>query len=159
MKKILLIVVTFFIIFTSCTNNDYSRNYKYGKDGLLYRTGTDKLYSGKIIDTTDTFIMEVDIVNGKKNGIYKIFDLSGNVHIHGYLKDNVNEGEWKYFYPNGQVESEGMFENDKPEGKWVFYYQNGIKSEEGNFFKGIRTGTWTFYDTLGNRDSSVLISN
>lgn len=157
--KILICLLPMLLILTSCGRNEYSRSYNYGSDGLIHHSKTGQLYSGKIIDTTDTFIMEVDVIDGKRNGEYKIFDLKGNKHIQGTMKNNLNEGAWKYFYPNGKVESEGVFINDRPEGRWVFYYPSGIKSEEGDFLKGARNGTWIFYDTLGRVDSTLTLKS
>ncbi|MFW9951881.1 MAG: toxin-antitoxin system YwqK family antitoxin [Candidatus Thorarchaeota archaeon] len=157
--KILIMLFPILFFITSCSRNDYSRDYTYGGDGLIHDTKTKKLYSGKIIDTTDTFIMEVDVKEGKKNGLYKIYDLKGNKHMQGSMKDNLNEGKWVYFYSNGQVESEGVFINDMAEGRWIFYYPNGIKCEEGDFAKGLRNGKWIFYDTLGNVDSLIVFTD
>lgn len=156
--KIVIIFLPALFILTSCNRNSYSRDYTYGNDGLIYKTETKELYSGKITDTTSNFILVTEVKNGKRNGEFIIYNLSGNKYIHGYMKNNMNDGKWEYFYPDGIIESEGVFISDKPEGRWTFYYPNGLKSEEGNFSQGVRVGQWTFYDSTGRVDSSITFT-
>ncbi len=136
-------------IFCSCSIDEQSGiDYRVGKDGLIYNTTTNKLYTGRIVDTTEV-IIEIEIVDGKKNGKFTTYYLNGNIEKQGLIKNNENEGEWKYFYEDGTIESVGHFQEDKPEGRWKFFHKNGIKREEGNFKNGKRSGRWIIYDEKG----------
>jgi len=119
------------------------------KNGLIYQQKSEKPYTGIIIDTLDNKIMEYNVKDGFKNGLFKISRLGGKIEMAGNMIDDKNEGEWKYYYPNGQLESVGNFKNDTPSGKWTFYYQTGMKKEEGKYNKGIRDGKWIEYDSTG----------
>lgn len=119
------------------------------KNGLIYQQKSEKPYTGIIIDTLDNKIMEYNVKDGFKNGLFKISRLGGKIEMAGNMIDDKNEGEWKYYFPNGQLESIGNFENDKPSGKWIFYYATGNKKEEGKFKEGKREGKWIEYDSTG----------
>jgi antitoxin component YwqK of YwqJK toxin-antitoxin module len=144
--KILLMFLPLILI--SCSEYKSKYDFRQGDDGLLYEFGSDKLYTGRIIDTIDV-IIEYEVVDGKKHGEFITYYMNGNTEKHGYIENNSNEGEWKYYYENGKLESVGKFKNNNPEGLWVFYYENGSKKEEGKFIKGDRKGKWTSYDEEG----------
>ncbi|HSL88179.1 MAG TPA: hypothetical protein VK870_02635, partial [Ignavibacteriaceae bacterium] len=102
------------------------------RDGLLY---SDSLtiepftghYKGKVMGKS----IEYDVVDGKRNGIFILYNENGYVETFGYLKDNKNHGEWKYYYPNGELESVGIFYDDKPDSLWNWFYMNGKILQEG----------------------------
>lgn len=120
------------------------------RDGLLYLIGDNSVFTGKIVDTLYNKVLEYEVVEGKKNGIFKLSALNGKIEMVGKIVDNLNEGEWKYFYANGQLESIGKFERNLSEGKWIWYYENGHVRETGHFKSGKKDGFWTIYDENGN---------
>ncbi|HAB52872.1 MAG: hypothetical protein A3K31_16145 [Ignavibacteria bacterium RIFOXYA12_FULL_35_25] len=120
------------------------------RDGLLFVLGKDRLFSGKVVDTLAKKILEYEVVDGKKNGEFKISSLNGSVEMEGKIKENLNEGQWRYYYPSGQLESVGDFENNLSEGKWTWYFENGKIREIGYFKAGKKDGDWTIYDEKGN---------
>jgi antitoxin component YwqK of YwqJK toxin-antitoxin module len=119
------------------------------EDGLIYKVGRNDPYTGRIIDTLQNKVVEYDVVNGMKNGEFRLSSYEGIPSIYGSIKDNRNIGVWKYFYPNGHLESIGNFNFDNPHGKWVWYYYNGNIKETGTFFNGKKTGTWYIYSWEG----------
>lgn len=119
------------------------------RDGLLFVLGKDELFSGKVIDTLAKKIIEYEVVDGKKNGEFKISSMSGKVEMVGKIKDNLNEGQWRYYYPSGQLESVGNFINNLSDGKWTWYFESGKIREIGNFKAGKKDGDWTIYDEKG----------
>jgi hypothetical protein len=150
MKKLILIFVfiTISILLTSCGQVEYNREYQLSEDGKIYFYGTDKLYTGTIIDTSDV-IIEFQVVKGIKHGEFKVSYLNGNVEKHGYIDNNKNEGAWKYYFENGQLESQGFFVNDLPEGEWISYYQDGQIKTKGSYLNGKQYGRWISFTPTG----------
>jgi antitoxin component YwqK of YwqJK toxin-antitoxin module len=141
-----------------CAKNDKVSKIE-DRNGLFYVAGQDKLFSGKVIDTVANKIIEYNVVDGKKNGEFKISSLKGSVEILGVLKDNINEGEWSYYYPNGQVESVGNFENNLSNGKWTWYFESGKIREIGNYKAGKKDGNWSIFDEKGNIKRKIFFKD
>ena len=134
---------------SGCAENNKTIQFE-DREGILFVKGQDKLFSGKIVDTVAKKILEYEVVQGKKNGVFKISSVNGSVEMIGMIKDNLNEGQWSYYYPNGQLESRGNFKNNLSEGKWTWYFDNGKIREIGYFQAGIKHGDWIIYDEKGN---------
>lgn len=154
-KKILIyLIVGMLNTLTILSTNGCSSEPKSIKieerDGLLFLLGKDEIFTGKVVDTVSKKILEYEVVDGKKNGLFKISSTDGSVVMVGKIKDNVNEGQWCYYYPNGQIESVGNFANNLSEGKWTWYFESGKIREVGNFKAGKKDGNWTIYDEKGN---------
>ena len=147
---IFLIVVIIFSSFYSCKSEKNVKGDLIVKNGLIYKFGSNVPFTGKERAKVYKRTIEYDVVNGKKNGEFKILFLNGKPEMIGQMVDNSNEGLWKYFYPNAQVESEGNFKNNMLEGKWIWYYENGSLKEEGNYIKGKREGEWISYKEDGS---------
>ncbi len=77
------------------------------QDGLIYKQGELKPYTGFIKDTVEGKMIEYHVVEGKKSGEFKTYFKNGHLEMIGQIKDNLNQGKWIYYYQNGQVESEG----------------------------------------------------
>ena len=120
------------------------------KNGTLYINGSDKPFTGKEKAKVNNRIIEYQVVDGKKNGIFKISYLNGNPQMIGQMRDNKNEGLWRYFYMDSTLESQGHFKDDFPDGEWLWYYPDGRLKDKGNYLKGISQGTWKDYDPKGN---------
>jgi antitoxin component YwqK of YwqJK toxin-antitoxin module len=147
---LLFFISTFTFLFISCSEkNKYAKEYYY-RDGLICYYGSTDGFNGKIVDTLKNRVVEFEVADGKKNGIFKIYFLDGKVEMKGTIKENKNDGKWQYFYPNGTIESEGNFKNDQPIDKWTWYYESGKIKETGYFINGRREGVWVFYDEKGN---------
>jgi antitoxin component YwqK of YwqJK toxin-antitoxin module len=136
------------LLSSGCAKDDKVSDIE-DRNGLFYIVGQNKLFSGKVIDTLANKIIEYDIVDGKKNGDFKISSLKGSVEISGIVKNNLNEGQWSYYYPSGQVESEGNFEKNLTEGKWTWYFESGKIREIGNYKAGKKHGNWVIFDEKG----------
>lgn len=134
------------ILFYSCAKKQEEKRTDLIKvKGLLYKSGTNVPYTGREKAKVSGRIIEYDVVNGIKNGAFKVSYSEGKPQIIGQVVNDKNEGLWKYYYENSQVESEGIFKNDIPEGKWTFYYADGKVKENGNYVSGKRDGVWLSY--------------
>jgi antitoxin component YwqK of YwqJK toxin-antitoxin module len=147
LTKIFLIIVAA-VIFVSCGKEQYSREYKVAKDGLIYKYGSNELFTGLVTDTSD-LIITFEVVNGIKQGAFITFYPNGKYEKYGLIENNLNVGEWSYFFPNGQLESIGSFENNKPNGRWVSYYPDGKIKVEGAYNHGEQDGRWKYFNSKG----------
>ncbi len=144
------IIISINILYSvGCAKNDKSAQVEE-RDGLLYTLGENKLFSGKIVDTLAKKIIEYEVIEGKKNGEFKISSVNGSIEMVGKIRNNLNEGQWRYYYSTGQLESVGNFENNLTEGKWTWYFESGNIKEIGYFKAGKKNGNWTIYDQKGN---------
>jgi antitoxin component YwqK of YwqJK toxin-antitoxin module len=146
--KLLIISSLFFA--AACNQYFTDQNIVIKEDGLIYKVGRNAPYTGRIIDTLYNKIVEYDVINGMKNGEFRLSSYEGIPSMFGSIEDNRNTGVWKYFYPNGQLESIGNFNYDNPHGKWQWYYYNGSIKQTGTFFNGNKTGTWYRYNWEGS---------
>ena len=127
----------------------------FAKNGLLYKVGKDKPFTGTVKDTVANNIMEYDVVNGVKFGRFRLYTDGDHLAISGELENNKNNGEWIYYYPSGKIESRGEFKDDTIIGKWAWYYEDGAIKEEGFYKKGEREGKWVTYNENGIIKSQV----
>lgn len=161
MNLIKILFLFLFIIpsFIGCNNqknqNDNSWNLVL-RDGLLYSDSlANEPFTGHYKGKAMGKVIEYDVVDGKRDGIFAVYHENGNIETMGYLKENKNHGEWKYFYPNGIPESVGKFTDDQPDSVWNWFYMTGTLMQEGRFDSGKKEGEWKFYDDFGNL-SAVL---
>jgi antitoxin component YwqK of YwqJK toxin-antitoxin module len=159
MKKSKYIIIVFILIIISIgifLGIDMMRKPKeepvsgvFANNGLLYKDGSDKPFTGTVRDTVANNIMEYDVVNGIKFGRFRLYTDGDHLTISGELENNKNCGEWIYYYSSGQIESRGAFKDDIIIGKWTWYYEDGTIKEEGYYRNGEREGKWITYNENG----------
>jgi antitoxin component YwqK of YwqJK toxin-antitoxin module len=155
------IFISLFINF-SCREANHPPESKLElKDSLIYQKGSDTPFTGREYARIENKIIEYDVVNGVKNGEFRLYYEDGELEIKGNLVNNMNEGRWQYFYESGQVESEGDFIDNLPEGTWRWFYRSGNLREEGLFQKGKRIGLWKQFDEMGTviEEKEYLLSD
>jgi len=148
-KHFSILIVLFSIIFSACGKEEIPKSSLIIKDNLLYKTGSDVPFTGREKALVENKIIEYDVKDGIKHGVFRIYSEEGNIEIQGQLDSNRNVGKWQYFYPDGVIESEGYFNLDQPDGKWIWNYSDGNKKEEGVYINGKRVGMWYKYDNNG----------
>ena len=163
-NHIIPIVTLFAILFVfsfciSCHNKDEKNPEKIVLDSLIYKDDGKELFTGRMEGKVGNKKVEYDVVNGRKNGEFKLYNESGKLEIEGFIENNRNTGLWKYYYPDGQLESEGYFKNDLADSNWVWYYENGIVKERSVFKEGKRNGRSSRYDEKGNIISENIYKN
>ncbi len=156
---IYIFLVAGILVLGSCSKNKKEAKGLVEKKGILYKIGSNEPFTGTEKAVEKNRMIEYHVVNGKKNGIFKISYLNGTPEMIGEMKDNKNEGLWKYYFPDGTLESSGYFKHDLPEGKWFWYFPTGGLKEEGSYIKGISEGEWTTYDSTGKVDSKTIYKN
>jgi len=163
-KNILLVMpVSLFLLLStallSCAKKENNKIDLVNKNGLLCRPGSNVPFTGRENARLSGRIIEYDVVEGIKNGDFKILYSDGNPQIVGQMVNNKNEGIWKYYYENLRLESEGNFKNDIAEGKWIWYYLDGKLKEQGSYVSGKRDGTWEIYDENGKISAEKKFKN
>lgn len=151
----ILLLTASSLMLTSCGNYKSKYAFRFGDDGLIYFAHNDKLYTGTVLDTGNV-IIQFQVINGKKYGLFESRYLNGQVEKSGFILNNNNEGLWEYYYEDGQLESEGVFENNRPEGKWISYYENGNKKSEGDYINGQQHGIWRYFDKNGDIINEII---
>ena len=146
--------------FVSCSKNSEEKKEKteIKLDSLVY-DDNGNLFTGRMKGKIYEKKIEYDVVDGKKNGEFKLYHENGILEMEGKIKDNKNTGLWRYYYNDGELESEGSFKNDLAEGKWLWYYPSGKLKESAMFKDGVREGKTIVYDESGNIVSEKLFSN
>ncbi|MCG8477317.1 MAG: hypothetical protein MI784_17765, partial [Cytophagales bacterium] len=86
---------------------------------------------------------------GKKQGVWKSYDIEGSLLALGSYKNGQKDGLWKNFSTKGVLLSEGKYQRGVPCGQWFFYHDNGKIQSLGSFSEhGGRVGVWgNFYST------------
>jgi antitoxin component YwqK of YwqJK toxin-antitoxin module len=150
MVKIQVISLVLVVLLFSCSPGKSDRTNYYTKGNLIYRTGSNKPYTGDIKAKTEGKLFEYKVKDGLKNGEFRITYDKGNLIMKGNIVNDKNEGKWVYYYPSGKLESEGYFKNNQPDSTWIWYFPDGQVKEKGLFVKGTRLGDWKMYDESGN---------
>ena len=153
-----VIIFLLLLMIVSCAEKKVKQEILVMKDSLLYEINSDEPFTGLHKGKANTSYIEYEVVNGVKQGSFKLYYEDGMIQMNGTMNKNKNVGKWQYFYRDGSIESEGYFVNDLPEGKWTWYYKNGNKKEDGNFELGMRIGEWEFFNENGKKDSSLNFS-
>lgn len=152
----LLFTLVMIIMLSSCHEAPRENREIVMKDGLIYKQGELKPFTGHLKDTVEGKIIEYDVLNGMKHGEFKTYFKNGKIEMIGHIEENLNQGEWKYFYKSGQLESEGNFSNDLPDGEWKWFYEDGNIKEQGTFVKGNREGRWVLYNSEGKKTDEKI---
>ncbi len=99
-----------------------------------------------------------EILNNKKEGLWKEFYEEGEVKATMYYEKGLRSGDFTVFYKNGVVAKKGKLIKDTIAiGKWQWFYKNkqlkkeGFLDDEGNQF-----GEWKAYHENGQR---MIIAN
>jgi antitoxin component YwqK of YwqJK toxin-antitoxin module len=153
----ILYTILFISLFVSCERTREPNTEITTKNGLIYRQGETKPFTGTVKDTVEGKLIEYEVVDGKKNGTFKIFHKNGKIAMIGQIIDNLNQGKWQYYYPSGQIESEGTFKDDLPDGNWKWFYENGNLKEKGSYIHGNREGCWILYNADGNKKEERIL--
>jgi antitoxin component YwqK of YwqJK toxin-antitoxin module len=148
--SVLIILAQFLFLACDNSDDDIPQSTIETRDTLIYKKGSDTPFTGKERARVDNKIIEYDVVDGIKQGDFRLYYESGNIEIKGQIDQNYNVGKWQYFYESGQTESEGNFVDNLPDGEWKWYYRSGKLREQGIFKAGRRVGLWKLYDSTGN---------
>jgi antitoxin component YwqK of YwqJK toxin-antitoxin module len=94
------------------------------------------LVTGKVNEFYETGQLkeEVTFKEGKRDGIWKLWDENGNLMAEGIYKDGKDLNTvFKSWYENGQLSKQATLKDGKAEGNFKEWYKNGQLKQEGTF--------------------------
>jgi len=109
-------------------------------NGLYYDNTSDFLYNGKVVGIT-----RGRIINGKKEGEYKVYFKDRLLLSKSNYKNNKLDGERLEFYDNGKLISKKNYKDGKLEGEYFDYYRFGQIQSKRNYKKGKLNGDYLVY--------------
>lgn len=74
---------------------------------------------------------------------------NGRLRIQGNMVNGKREGLWKYFYDNGMLWSKGYYQDDLQHGMSSVYFRSGILRMQGEYANGENIGVWSFWNEEG----------
>jgi antitoxin component YwqK of YwqJK toxin-antitoxin module len=149
MRFVLQLTLLTSVLLLSCNSRRIESSDFYAKNNIIYKTGSNIPFTGKVIGKTEGKVFTYEVKDGLKNGEFKIAFENGNTIMIGHIINDKNEGKWKYYFASGEMESEGNFTNNIPDSIWVWYYPDSKIKEKGLYVNGKRKGNWKTFDDSG----------
>jgi antitoxin component YwqK of YwqJK toxin-antitoxin module len=162
MKVIKQYLLIFFIGFIGCNS---SRDRKITKPNISKKTEVDnfliidkgrlvlngnqgnwyyknQLFNGYAVKyhVNDSIKEKTGFLNGKKQGVYKVWFLNGVLKLESHYKQNKLVGTYKAWWDNGVLASKSNYENGKMQGVSRKWFSNGNLAKERNLLDGKENG-------------------
>lgn len=113
-------------------------------------------YTGGFLDTVPVGTHKEYDESGKEIRA-KIYDDKGNITGIGNVnEEGKKQGEWRFYYVTGELKSKGVYKNNRKTGEWRFYFKSSSVEQVGHFVKGRSSGTWTWYYETGEVEREEL---
>ena len=105
-------------------------------------------------DTTGTAARAVDArraatADSLKDGHHLYKDKAGRPLMEGDMRNGQRNGVWTSYLPNGRVQSRNVYEDGVLHGISTVFHENGVLYYSGAQRKGKPFGEWKFYDEQG----------
>lgn len=113
-----------------------------GKEVNKQREGEWKFYD----PNTNKLISTEPYVNGKIQGVRKVFFADGKIAEEVTYVNGVKEGTYKQYTEKGLVLEESTYKNDKLHGPATFRDGHGDIVSKGQFADNKKTGKWQFFE-------------
>ena len=144
------------LIIFSCT--DRLDVISYNKVEII-RTSRDSTYfkNGSLLNGLvkkkqyDKEILSFSVKEGKIDGLYIEYYLSGSIKSQSNFKNGILDGKYSKFYDNDLLMEEFHYKNGLMEGERILNWRNGNLKEKNYFKRGAMTGASEFYFSNGNR--------
>jgi len=125
----------YFLIFSiacSCAQNNYNKEGEREGFWSSYHDNGIIKYKGQFF-------------NGKELGIFKYYDLLGNLAIKLNYIDTGLTSKVTLYYTDGKIKSQGTYLNKKKTSLWVSYNTHGRKINQENYKQGVLNGESIHY--------------
>lgn len=110
--------------------------------------------------TPSTSEFDVSMINkkidGKKNGLWMLYDDKDRLEECGVYIDGKQSGAWNVFNEDGTLNSCGMYENGKREGPWIIYYSSGKINSKGMMKNDEQYGEWKAWNEDGSFKKNII---
>ncbi|NMC98396.1 MAG: hypothetical protein GYA62_01550, partial [Bacteroidales bacterium] len=121
-KKISKIASFFFIVMLiGCNFFTASEKDLIKINDTYYYKNTKKPFSGITQDfdsTNGNIYSEFHYLNGKRDGLSRVWWDNGQLEFEGYYKNGLKEGVFKGWYRNGKMAAIRMYKNGLEDGEW-----------------------------------------
>lgn len=126
-----------------------SAQYIKEVDGLYLADSTP--YTGTYKSYYDNFNpkVEMNLDQGKKDGITKLFFEDGSINEIRSYKNNLMDGTWITYNEKGLKIAEADYTKGKKDGTWKIWDDNGTLRVEMTYNKGKKTGVWKQWNEEG----------
>ena len=101
----------------------------------------------------DTTMNQLD-GTGRKQGLWRVYDESGNLRYEGSFMNDMPVGEFLYYYPNGKLKAISQMIDGGRRSRTRIFHENGRLLAEGNYLDKEKDSTWNYYSDF----DGVLIS-
>ena len=117
---VMLLLNLFFMIGIVSISKSETIDDLVEREALFYLKFTDTPFSGELEGMQQGKILE-----GKKQGSWFEFWITGQLKSKGEYIDGKKTGPWLLFYTNGQLMSKGNYLEDMEDGDWLYYFRDG----------------------------------
>ena len=131
--------------FNAKDNSCYTIFYNQNKNKVSEGKVVNKQFEGewKYYHEDLSSIMTLELyVNGKLNGIRKVFYKSGEIAEETTYKDGIKNGAYKSYAENGIVLEESIYKNGEYDGQAIYRNVDNQIAAQGLFKNGKKVGMW-----------------
>ena len=142
----------------SCYTIFYNQNKHKVSEGKL----VNKQFEGewKYYHEDLPSIMTSEIyVNGKLNGVRKVFYKGGNIAEETTYKDGIKNGSYKSYAENGILLEESNYKNGEYDGKAIYRNVDNQISGQGLYKNGKKVGIWKILEKGKLKDVNMNFEN
>lgn len=153
MKKLILLLL---LILVGCSKEPINIDeVLIERNDGYYTKDTNRPYSGPVFTVWENgqLEMEVNLKNGKPDGLWKSYHKNGQLRQEGTYKNGKQNGLFTGYHQNGRLESVGTIKDGKPDGFVQLYWENGELMTEGTFNDGKKEGPFKIYHWNGQLKS------
>lgn len=93
-----------------------------------------------------------------KHGFDQKFFPNGKVMMEGNYDRGDKEGEWKSYYESGELHIHCFYKNDWIDGLYQRFHENGAPASIGNLIENDQEGEWQYFDEEGKLTETKMFS-
>ncbi len=143
-------------------NSCYTIFYNQNKNKVSEGKVVNKLFEGewKYYHEDLPTVMTLELyVNGKLNGVRKVFYKSGELAEETTYKDGIKNGTYKSYAENGVVLEESIYKNGEYDGLAIFRNVDNQVAAQGLFKNGKKVGIWKILQKGKLKDVNMNYQN
>lgn len=132
-----LIIILALLLVSGCGKGSVKKGSSAGKDPL---SATDTGFTGtRKYTSRDHLSLETTYKNGVKEGVTKMYYLSGNLSHTSWYRNGLKEDTGKWYYEEGQLFRATPYRRDTIDGIQMQYFRSGMVKAKIGYKKGLRT--------------------
>lgn len=105
------------------------------------------------------FLKNYAYVEVLKHGFDQKFFPSGKLMMEGNYNQGAKEGEWKQYFESGNLHIHCFYKNDWMDGPYKRFHENGTLASKGNLVEEEQHGEWNYFDEDGNHTEVKFYKN